>query len=168
MQNFFEKIKEPITKAVEDAKANTVPRKQKDPAETVYNQRAQDEYRKKLEEFTAENGSATIEQEAILYAQAYQMQLTKNPAAVKFPSLENFRVVANGDAYTVSGYYDATNSYGAQVRGEMKLNLTQKEGKWVCTDKHVSLQKIYLYFLLGSILVSVIAYFYYMAQLSKF
>lgn len=143
-------------------------KKQHDPSETTYNQRAQSEYQKKFEEFTSQYGAPTIEQEAILYAQAYQMQITKNPASAKFPTLEEFNVTVNEDTYTVTGYLDATNSYGAQVRGNMKLNLTKKDGKWVCTDKHTSLQKIYLYFLLGSILISLIAYFYYMAQLSKF
>ena len=168
MENFLNKVKEIWNKVVEIVKSNRTSKKTADPAETTFNKRAQGEYAKKLEEFTAQNGAPTAEQEAILYAQAYQMQITKNPAAAKFPVMEEFTVSVNEGVYTVAGYLDATNSYGAQVRGDMKLNLINRDGKWICTDKHTSLQKIYLYFLLGCFLLSMIAYFYYMSKLSKF
>lgn len=143
-------------------------KKPQDPSQTTYNLRAQTEYQKKLSAFTKENGSPTDTQDAILYAQAYQMQIIKNPAAAKFPSMDEFSVSVNEGTYAVAGYLDATNSYGAQVRGEMKLNLVKMDGKWVCTDKHTNIMNIYIYFIIGSIVLSLIACFYYMAQLSKF
>jgi len=139
-----------------------------DPSDTVYNKRAQTEYAKKSKAFFEEFGAPTIEQEAILYAQAYQTQIIKNPSSAKFPSIDEFNVTVNDGVYTVTGYLDATNSYGAQMRGDIKLNLVNKDGKWVCTDKHTSLQNIYFYIIIGSILLSLIGYFYYSCQLSKF
>ena len=139
-----------------------------DLSKTMYNQRALTEYQKKLAAYTSQNGIPTDEQDAILYAQAYQMQITKNPAAAKFPPFEEFSVSVNQDTYTVSGYLDATNSYGAQVRGNMKLNLKKIDGKWVCTDKHTSIMTIYWCVIIVFMAIALIAYLYYMAQLSKF
>lgn len=165
MDTIIEQLKQLANKVIKWFSSSKEPQ---DPSKTTYNQRALTEYQKKLATYTSQNGTPTDEIDAILYAQAYQMQITKNPTAAIFPSFEEFSVTVNEDTYTVSGYLDATNSYGAQVRGDMKLNLKKIDGKWVCTDKHTSIMTIYWYFIIGLIVVSLIAYFYYMAQLSKF
>lgn len=165
MDKIVDQIKQYIAKLIGWFSSKSEPQ---NPADTEYNKRAQTEYKKKLNAFTETNGCPTDEQDVILYAQAYQMQITKNPTSAKFPPFEEFSVALNEGVYTVTGYLDATNSYGAQVRGNMKLNITKKDGQWVCTDKHTSLQAIYTYLIIGSILVSVIAMIYYMIQLSQF
>lgn len=165
MDAIITKAKELLSKVITWFNSSKKPQ---DPSQTTYNLRAQTEYQKKLSAFTAENGSPTDVQDAILYAQAYQTQIIKNPSAAKFPAMDEFSVSVNEGTYTVSGYLDATNSYGAQVRGEMKLNLTKLNGKWVCTDKHTDIRTLYMYIVIGSIILSIIGIIYYSAQLSQF
>ena len=126
-------------------------------SENKYNQRAQTEYQKILSNYVAEFGDPTEQHDAVLYAQAYQMQITKNPAAAKFPPVEEYAVLVEDDKYAVSGYYDATNSYGAQIRSDVKLNLIKLDGKWVCTNDPTLVLTIYLYIIIGIIIVNLVS-----------
>jgi uncharacterized membrane protein YfcA len=56
--------------------------------------------------------------EAYIMAQGFVKQLLKSPSSAKFPSLTDKEVFVskNGFIYTVSGYVNATNSFGATVK----------------------------------------------------
>lgn len=153
MEKIVEQIKQLFAKLVNWIAGISGP---KNPADTEYNKQAQKEYGKMLNAYIDANRSPTEEQEVILFAQAYQMQIMKNPASAKFMAIEDYSVSHNEGVYTVSGYFDATNSYGAQVREGMKRNITKQDDQWICTDKHISIQTYIICLFVISILISII------------
>lgn len=73
----------------------------------------------------------TVEQEAILFAQCIEKQSLKSPSQAVFPDFSEFEVSKNADGiYTVSGYVDAPNSYGALTRGKFSFLMKNKNGRW--------------------------------------
>ena len=103
-----------------------------------YSNQAQYEFSKRLAEFTDRNGSISEREEAILYAQAVEMQLLKAPQTAVFPSIEQFSVVESNGSYKVSGFVDSQNSYGASIRTPFTINVNKQGGSWSCSDKFIS------------------------------
>ena len=96
-----------------------VGRKKRYLEETIrVNNKAQYDYQQKINAYREVVGEdPTEETEAMLFAQAIELQLLKAPASAQFCALEqmSFGILPNG-AYRVSGFVDAQNSYGAMVR----------------------------------------------------
>ncbi len=118
---------------------------------TAANQKARNEFKKLLEK--QENiAEITEEQEAILFSQAYELLLLKNPAAAKYPEFAEYNVEKNESVYKVTGYVDCTNSYGAQVRTQYIFELMKVDGEWTCL--HGGLGSILVYILVIGLLIS--------------
>ena len=99
------------------------------------------------------------EQEAILFSQAYKINGLKNPAAAKFPSFDEYEISKTEDVYQISGYTDATNSYGAQVREPYSVKILKRDNEWTCFSDSAS-KKALIWFILIvlSFLVPIIIY----------
>ena len=97
-----------------------------------YAERAEAEYKKRIEAFNSDGVTATEEQEAIIFAQSVRLQFLKSPSTAKFPEISDFKVTKNEEGiYAVTGYVDAQNSYGATARDNFTVMAKKDNGKWI-------------------------------------
>ncbi len=98
---------------------------------TVNNTKARQEFQKLLSGKYANKPLTEIEQ-AILYTQAYHSLLLKNPADASFPDFNDYSITKTESTYIISGYCDATNSYGAQIRENHQYEVYKQADEWTC------------------------------------
>lgn len=99
-----------------------------------------------FEKMLAENSVDEIadkETYAKVYAKAVQSILLKAPGTAKFCDFNEMTVVSSNDTYTVSGYVDSQNSYGAYVRTPFTYNIKEENGKWIFTDAIITPQAVF-------------------------
>lgn len=103
-------------------------------------QRAQFPYAKFRKEYEEGVNVLDEEAEAKLFAKAVELQLLKTPASAVFCDMEEMSVLPVGEgAYSVSGYVDSQNSYGAMLRSQFTLLVLKDEnGTWKNADRFVS------------------------------
>lgn len=107
----------------------------------AYSQNAQNAFIQKLNEFTATGGIADETTEAKLFAQAVQLQLLRAPLSAVFCPLTDMSATNNGNSrYTINGYVDSQNIYGAMIRSPFTFNVVKSNGIWVCTDRFYAAQ----------------------------
>lgn len=103
-------------------------------------QKAQYAYAKFRNEY--DQGATIVDEiaEAKMFAKAVELQLLKTPASAVFCSMEEMNVIQiGGNVYSVSGYVDSQNSYGAMLRSQFSLTVFKdKNGMWKNADKFIS------------------------------
>jgi hypothetical protein len=73
--------------------------------------------------------------DAILMSQVFVKQNLKAPSTAKFPSSGQFQAYDMVDGWEVSGYVDAQNGFGAQIRSHFKCKLKHTGGdRWQLID----------------------------------
>jgi hypothetical protein len=115
-----------------------------------------------------EKAPVDILTEAKIFAQSVELATLKAPATAKFCSHEEMKVIEQNGVYTVSGYVDSQNSYGAMLRSTFTLHVTKHPAVgWISTDTFVDTESkarslVALWVVLGtiaSIVGAVITYF---------
>ena len=123
-----------------DEEINEKPKKAAFTANEEMSQKAQYAYTNFRNEY--EQGATAIDEvaEAKMFAKAVQLQLLKTPASAVFCSMEEMSVLPIGDgAYSVSGYVDSQNSYGAMLRNQFNLTVFKDEnGIWKNANRFIS------------------------------
>ncbi|MBQ7874506.1 MAG: hypothetical protein IJ306_05025 [Oscillospiraceae bacterium] len=95
------------------------------------------QFNKKIEEYQEKNITLSERDEAALFAQCVELQVLKAPASAVFPSFDEMVVNGSDGHYSVSGFVDSQNSYGATIRSSFTYNIEKTEGQWKCTDTFV-------------------------------
>ena len=133
----------------------------------TYSNHIQAEFKRRLSLFTQQGKNISEREEAILFAQAVEIQFLKTPDTAVFSSPEQFKVSKNKKTYKVSGYVYSENSTGIFVKTRFKVNINKKDGLWHCTDSCIAsntktaktlLKHAILYFII-SIVGIIAAYF---------
>ncbi|MBQ9468595.1 MAG: hypothetical protein IJU52_06285 [Clostridia bacterium] len=101
-------------------------------------QAAQFEFKKRLNAYRAAGNETNERIEAALFAQAVESQTLKAPLSAVFCSIEEMNIQYENGAYTVSGYVDAQNNYGAMVRTPFRITVMKVGGVWKNADTFVS------------------------------
>ena len=95
------------------------------------------QFSKKKKEMEEQGTQLSERDEAALFAQCVELQVLKAPATAVFPTFEEMVVNGSSGSYSVSGFVDSQNSYGATIRSNYTYNIEKVDGKWKCTDNFV-------------------------------
>ena len=95
------------------------------------------DYRQKVREY----GDIDERTQAALFAQCVELQVLKAPASAVFPPFDQVIVNGSNGRYSVSGYVDSQNSYGAMIRTHYTYNVEKNGDEWRCTDTFQSTEQ---------------------------
>lgn len=106
------------------------------------NLRAQNQFSKLVDQYTANGEICTVEVQAKLYAQALETQMLRSPSSAKWPDLSDIVVTKEGATYKVLGYCEVQNANGVYLRQEYTFNLVlNSDGKWETKDQFISTEE---------------------------
>ena len=116
-------------------------------------------YYKKIISATYSNQNLSEDEEAILYSQAFQRHLLKDPSSAVFGEFDEYEIEKTDNTYIISGYCTSTNSYGAKMREAYKLEVCKINEQWSCiTDVGAKYLKWIIIVLILILLPSILAY----------
>lgn len=99
-------------------------------ASTAMSKQAQIEYNKKLAAYSKNGAPADEKAQAKLFAQAVQTLTLKAPSTAVYSDLNETAIAENDGIYTVTGWVDAQNTYGAMMRESFSILVFKKDGVW--------------------------------------
>ena len=94
-------------------------------------------YSSKLDEYERNGIKLSERDQVALYAQCVETQVLKSPASAIFPPLDQMIVTGQDGRYSVSGFVDSQNSYGAMIRSNYSFNIERFGDAWRCADHFV-------------------------------
>ena len=95
------------------------------------------EYNSMIGDLNSKGEHLSERDQAALFALCVEKQTLKAPASAVFPPLNQFIVNGSNDNYSVSGYVDSQNSYGAMIRSKFTYNIEKTSEGWRCTNNFV-------------------------------
>lgn len=95
-------------------------------------------YFKKYKEHCANGGETDLITQAKIFAQSVELHLLKSPATAIFSPLDEMSVEENNGVYSITGYVDSANSYGAIIRTPFTITAAYQNGQWVNCDRFIS------------------------------
>ncbi len=128
---------------------------------------AQAEYSRKLAAFGREGAVADEQTQAKLFAQAVQLLILKAPSTAVFSYLNETSIEEDHGMYTVSGWVDAQNGFGAMIRTPYTILVFKKDGIWYTGSAFESTEavikkklvtKYAKYFLIAAIFMALLYY----------
>ncbi len=99
-------------------------------ATAAMSKQAQAEYNKKLAAYGKDGAHADEKTQAKLFAQAVHTLTLKAPSTAVYSDLNETAIAENDGMYTVTGWVDAQNSYGAMIRTPFSILVFKKDGVW--------------------------------------
>ncbi len=91
---------------------------------------AQAEYTKRLAAYSKEGASADERTQAKLFAQAVMTLTLMAPSTAVFSELVETAVAENDGTYTVTGWVDSQNMFGAMMRTPFSMAVFAQDGVW--------------------------------------
>ena len=91
---------------------------------------AQAEYNKRLAAYSKEGAFADERTQAELFAQAVMTLTLMAPFTAVFSDLDETAVAENHGTYTVTGWVDSQNMFGAMMRTPFTVAVFKKDGVW--------------------------------------
>lgn len=91
---------------------------------------AQAEYKKMLAAYSQDGAYADELTQAKLFAQAVEILTLKAPSTAAFSGLDETTIAEDNGTYTVTGWVDAQNSFGAMIRTPFSILVSKKDGAW--------------------------------------
>jgi uncharacterized integral membrane protein len=91
---------------------------------------AQAEYTKRLAAYSKEGASADERTQAKLFAQAVMTLTLMAPSTAVFSELDETAVAENDGTYTVTGWVDSQNMFGAMMRTPFSMTVFEQDGVW--------------------------------------
>jgi len=70
--------------------------------------------------------------EAFTYSKSFVEKILKAPSTADFCSYSDATIYPSGTGYTVTGWVDAENSFGAMLRAEFSVELHKSGDNWLC------------------------------------
>lgn len=107
----------------------------------VNQEKVKKDFNKRLSKYHDDGIVLTTEQEAILFAQCIQLQFLKSPNSAVFSDFDEFNVEIKDDVYTVSGNYEAQNSYGGMRHDYFQISVQRTEDSWQYTVTSAAAKK---------------------------
>ncbi len=91
---------------------------------------AQAEYNKRLAAYSKDGAFADERIQARLFAQAVMTLTLMTPSTAVFSELNETTVAENDGTYTVTGWVDVQNFFGAMIRTPFSMTVFKKDGMW--------------------------------------
>lgn len=85
-----------------------------------------------------EDKAHDLQIEACTAGEGFVKEKLRAPATAEFPSCGEISAEQNGDAWTISGYVDAQNGFGANIRSSWVVTaLRGSQGRWFPTNVEI-------------------------------
>lgn len=115
-------------------------------------------HNKRIQELQQTGENLTDMIEAKLFAISFQESLLRAPASAQFPPIDEIFCTLENNIYTVTGYVDSQNAYGAMVRTPFSYKVTKINGLWQSfAAKPLTVKTVGFAFVGSAIILDIIA-----------